>query len=128
MNLLLDTHTFLWLAQGNPSLSTAAKAAIADPQNDLYLSVASVWELAIKVGSGKLVLSDSLGTLTDRWMAVARIQLLDISKSHALFVATLPQHHRDPFDRILIAQAICEQLTLISCDSQFAAYRIPLIW
>lgn len=128
MKLLLDTHTFLWLVQGNPSLSAAAKSAIADTENDLYLSVASIWELAIKVGSGKLVLGDALGPLIDHWMSIAGIQLLEVGKTHALLVATLPQHHRDPFDRILIAQAICEQYTLVSGDSQFAAYSVPLIW
>lgn len=128
MKLLLDTHAFLWLAHGNPSLSAVAKAAIADPNNDLYLSVASVWELAIKVSYGKLVLSDPLGVLIDRWLILEQIQLLEIRKPHALIVTTLPLHHRDPFDRILIAQAISEQFTLVSADSQFGAYPIPLLW
>ena len=128
MKLLLDTHAFLWLAHGNPSLSAVAKAAIADPNNDLYLSVASVWELAIKVSYGKLVLSDPLGVLIDRWLILEQIQLLEIRKPHALIVTTLPLHHRDPFDRILIVQAISEQFTLVSADSQFGAYPIPLLW
>jgi PIN domain nuclease of toxin-antitoxin system len=128
MKLLLDTHTFLWLAQDNPQLSRAARAAIADPQNELFLSVASIWELAIKIGNGKLILGEDLSPLLDRWLDQAQIQLLPIEKSHATLVATLPMHHRDPFDRLLIAQAVSEHITLVSGDTQIAAYEVPIIW
>lgn len=127
MRLLLDTHTFLWLVQGNPRLSTETIAAFVDARNELYLSVASVWEMAIKTGNGKLVLSDSLAILLDRWTKACEIQLLVIEKPHALAVAALPQHHRDPFDRLLIAQAMCEDLTLMSADSEFLKYGVPVI-
>jgi PIN domain nuclease of toxin-antitoxin system len=128
MRLLLDTHTFLWLVEDNPNLSRAAKDAIADPRNQLYLSTASLWELAIKVGKGKLALNPSLELFVDHWMPIYLLQLLDIQKSHALLVARLPRHHGDPFDRLLIAQATSEQLTLVSGDAHFAAYQVPTIW
>ncbi|WP_254512935.1 type II toxin-antitoxin system VapC family toxin [Anatilimnocola floriformis] len=128
MKLLLDTHTFLWLAQGSAQLSSPANAAIADPQNELYLSVASIWEIAIKVGIGKFVINGQLDLVIDQWLEASEIRLLDIRKEHVLFVANLPALHRDPFDRLLISQALCEQLTLVSDDSQFQPYAVPLIW
>src|SRR5947209_12727009 len=111
MKLLLDTHTFLWLVEGSPNLSTAAQAALADPANELFLSVASVWELAIKTGNKKLVLRDPLDAFVGKWTVVYQIALLPIDAPYALTVVGLPDHHRDPFDRILIAQALVEGMT-----------------
>src|SRR4051812_20205121 len=108
MKLLLDTHTFLWLVEGSPNLSTAAQTALADPTNQLHLSVASVWELAIKTGNNKLTLSDPLDVFVGKWTLAYQIALLPIDTPHALAVVGLPDHHRDPFDRILIAQALVE--------------------
>jgi PIN domain nuclease of toxin-antitoxin system len=128
VKLLLDTHVFIWLVEGNTRLSPIAKTAIADLQVEVFLSIASIWEMAIKVGNGKLTLSESLDVYIDRWLVNYGIKILPVAKQHALCVATIPQHHRDPFDRILIAQAICDGLTLVSADSRFHAYAVSLIW
>jgi PIN domain nuclease of toxin-antitoxin system len=127
MKLLLDTHIFLWLIEGSPNLSAAAPAALADPANALYLSVASVWELAIKTGNKKLALIDPLDTFVGKWTVAYQIALLPIDTAHALAVVGLPNHHRDPFDRILIAQALVEGMTLVSADAKFAPYPVPII-
>ena len=128
MRLLLDTHTFLWLVEGSPSLSATARAAPADPANDLYLSVASIWELAIKSGTKKLTLSSPLDVFVKMWTAIYQLDLLPIKSAHALAVVGLPDHHRDPFDRILIAQATVEGMRLASGDSKFAPYGVPILW
>src|SRR6516225_1627009 len=128
MKLLLDTHTFLWLVEGSPHLSAAARAALADPANELYLSVASVWELAIKTGNKKLTLSDPLDSFVGKWALTYQLALLPINTPHALAVAGLPDHHRDPFDRMLIVQALVEGMTLVSADAKFAPYPVPILW
>src|SRR5690349_16711496 len=108
MKLLLDTHAFLWLVEGSPSLSAAARTALADTANDLFLSAASVWELAIKTGNNKLTLSNPLDVFVAKWTVAYQLDLLPISAPHALAVVGMPNHHKDPFDRILIAQAKVE--------------------
>ena len=128
MRLLLDTHTFLWLVDGSPNLSAAANAALADPTNQLFLSVASIWELAIKTGNQKLVLSDTLDVFVGKWTAAYQLARLPIDTPHALAVVALPNHHRDPFDRMLIAQALVEGMTLVSADAKFKPYSVPVIW
>lgn len=128
MKLLLDTHTFLWLVEGNPSLSTAAQAALADPANDLYLSAASVWELAIKVANKKLSLSDPLDVYVSKWTTAYQLDPLPVLSAHALAVGGLPAHHKDPFDRLLIAQAMVEGMTLVTGDSTFSLYGAPILW
>ncbi len=105
MRPLLDTHTFLWLVEGSANLSAAAKTALADPANDLFLSAASVWELAIKIGNKKLALSDTLDVFVAKWTAAYQLAPLPVQFGHAQTVVTLPPHHKDPFDRLLIAQA-----------------------
>ena len=130
MKLLLDTHTFLWLVVGSPNLSAAAQAALADPANELYLSVASVWELAIKTSRPKpqLTLTDPLDVYIAKWTAIYQLNVLSVELPHALHVVGLPDHHRDPFDRILIAQALVEGMTVVSGDNKFAAYPVPILW
>lgn len=130
MKLLLDTHTFLWLVEGSTSLSTPAAAALSNPANELFLSVASIWELAIKTSSAKqkLSLSEPLETFVAKWTAAYQLKELPILGRHALQVRALPDRHRDPFDRILIAQALTEGMTLVSADTQFAAYPVTVIW
>ncbi len=128
MKLLLDTHTFLWLVEGSPNLSITARTALADPAHALFLSVASVWELAIKTGSKRLVLSDPLDQFVARWTAAYHLALLPIETPHALAVGKLPDHHRDPFDRMLIAQATVENLALVSADAKLAPYAVPILW
>ena len=128
MKLLLDTHTLLWLVEGSPNLSAAAQAALADPANQLYLSVGSIWELVIKTGNKKLVLSDQVDVFVGKWTVVYQLALLSIDAPHALAVMGLPDHHRDPFDRILIAQALVHGMTLVSADAKFAPYSVPILW
>jgi PIN domain nuclease of toxin-antitoxin system len=128
MKLLLDTHTFLWLVEGSPNLSKVAQAALAAPANELFLSVASVWELAIKTGNKKLALSDPLDAFVGKWTVTYQIASLSIDTPHALAVVGLSDHHRDPFDRILIAQALVEGMTLVSADAKFAPYSVPILW
>lgn len=130
MKLLLDTHTFLWLVDGNASLSTNAQEAIGDSANALFLSVASVWELSIKTSrtNPQLTLNDPLDQYISKWTAAYQVQILPIDLPHALHVAGLPKHHADPFDRLLIAQAEVEAMTLVSADRKFTAYSIPLLW
>ena len=130
MKLLLDTHTFLWLVVGSPNLSTTAQVALANPANELFLSVASVWELAIKTSSPKqrLKLTVPLDIYIAKWKEIYQLDLLPILPPHALHVAGLPNHHRDPFDRILIAQALVEGMTLVSGDGKFAQYPVIILW
>jgi PIN domain nuclease of toxin-antitoxin system len=130
MKLLLDTHTFLWLVDGNPKLGAAASTAINDMQNLLYLSVVSIWELAIKTSRAnpQLQLVDPLDIFVERWTRLYGISILSIERSHALQVVNLPDHHRDPFDRLLVAQANIESMHLLTGDSKLAAYSIPIIW
>lgn len=130
MKLLLDTHSLLWLVDGGPQLSLPARNALSDPANDLTISVATIWELAIKTAKQPkpLILSEPLDSYLAKWLAAYRVDVLPIQQAHALEVLRLPQHHRDPFDRILIAQAICEGMTIVSGDAHFPSYAVPLIW
>ena len=130
MKLLLDTHAFLWLVDGNPHLSATAQTALGDPANALFLSVASVWELSIKTSRThpQLRLNDPLDQYIAKWTAAYQVQVLPIDLPHALHVAGLPHHHTDPFDRLLIAQAEVEAMTLVSADRKFASYPISLLW
>ena len=130
MKLLLDTHAFLWLVDGNPQLSATAQTALGDPANVLFLSVASVWELSIKTSRThpQLRLNDPLDPYIAKWTTAYQVQVLPIDLPHALHVAGLPHHHTDPFDRLLIAQAEVEAMTLVSADRKFASYPISLLW
>src|SRR5947209_7367026 len=105
VTLLLDTHTLLWFLRDDPLLSAAAKAAIEDPANKKLVSVASCWEIAIKAGLGKLGLGEPAAVLLGREIPQNNFILLDIKLAHATAVETLPPHHKDPFDRLLIVQA-----------------------
>jgi PIN domain nuclease of toxin-antitoxin system len=128
MRLLLDTHAFIWLDIARNRLSATAQQAIQDPQNEVYLSLASVWEIQIKTQLGKMSLNLSLpDTLTIQQQSNG-IQLLPIQLSHILELGSLPQHHHDPFDRLLIAQAQVEGLTLVTNDSKIRLYDVPILW
>lgn len=121
---LLDTHTFLWAVNGDPRLSQSVAALIRHPDNRSYVSVASIWEIVIKVGVGKMpALSRDPDVLLDE----AGLLLLDIGLAHARQVASLPSHHRDPFDRMLIAQAQVEGLILITDDWKIERYGTPTL-
>lgn len=123
MNLLLDTHALLWWLDDSPALSRAARAAIADGGNLVFVSAASIWEIRIKVALGKLEIPSGF-----REVLLAQPFLpLDITAEHAHAVARLLNLHRDPFDRMLLAQARVERLTLVSHDSRFADYGLPVI-
>ena len=127
MRYLLDTHTFLWLATDDPQLTPRARAVFADASHQCLLSAASVWEMAIKASLGKLELSTSLERLVQGGVARG-IRLLDITSKHGWSVEHLPYHHRDPFDRMLIAQAIDEGLHIVSRDEQLDVYAVTRVW
>lgn len=128
MNVLLDTHSFIWFIEDHPSLTPRARALIEEAANDVFLSIASIWEMAIKVSLGKLALSQPFNLFIPNQLLLNDITLLDITLSHTLQVATLPFHHRDPFDRLLVAQSLVEGMPLISSDSIFDAYSVSRVW
>jgi PIN domain nuclease of toxin-antitoxin system len=128
VKLLLDTQAFLWFADDHPRLSRKARRRIEDPRHDKFLSLASVWELAIKLSLGKLRLSVPLAEYIETGAVTNGIALLPIEKDHAIAVATLPDHHRDPFDRLLVAQALNEGLTVVGSDERFDAYGVRRVW
>lgn len=128
MRLLLDTCTFLWYTSGSDGLSFAAKAALENPDNKLFLSVASIWELALKYAKGKLSLAEPPGTYVPSRRVKLGIAVLDLREEAALFSATLPFHHNDPFDRILICQSIVHGLVILSPDPLLAQYPVRLLW
>ena len=128
MRLLLDTHSFLWFVGGDSSLSVAARLLIEDADNSVLLSAASVWEIAIKVSLGKLHLEQPFDVLIPQQLLMNHIELLGITLQHAAVVAKLPFYHRDPFDRLLIAQAIVEQIPVITRDPAFDAYPVQRLW
>ncbi|BAB77673.1 type II toxin-antitoxin system VapC family toxin [Anabaena sp. FACHB-709] len=128
MKLLLDTHVLIW-STGNPEkLSERVKNLLLDNNNSWIVSVASVWELQIKYQIGKLNLSSSLPNLIETQQRVNNLQILPIELSHIYALDSLPNHHRDPFDRIVIAQAISEKIPLLSTDTVFDAYPVEKIW
>ena len=122
MKLLLDTHVFLWFILGSPHLSADARVLIEDERNRKFISVASLWEIAIKSSIGQLRLSAPFDQLIPQQLSLNGFELLAIEITHLAAVATLPFHHRDSFDRLLIAQALAEQMPLVSSDSAFDAY------
>jgi PIN domain nuclease of toxin-antitoxin system len=123
MNLLLDTHTLIWIFDRSPNLSPAARDAITDGSNLVYVSSVTAWEIAIKRAAGKLRLKGDY----QRGLARYRFTPLNITTEHALAVEALPSHHNDPFDRMLIAQAQLERLTLVTRDRKMNAYGVPII-
>lgn len=125
MTILVDTHVFLWFILDDPKLPTKAKELLVDPDHDRYLSIASVWEVAIKHGLSKLELKDGLKGFIDD-IGRANFQLLPIGFPHIMSLAFLPLHHRDPFDRMLIAQAKAEGMHILTADPHFGAYEVPL--
>jgi PIN domain nuclease of toxin-antitoxin system len=128
MRYLLDTHAFLWFVAGDPILGKDAERAIGDASSDIFVSIATLWEIAIKVSIGKLVLNEPLAVYLPREITRNNFQILPISIDHTVTVATLPFHHRDPFDRLLIAQALTERMPILSTDAQFDAYGVSRLW
>jgi len=128
MNILLDTHTFLWFIMGSDRLSTTAKDYINDMGNDKYISIVSLWEIAIKVSLGKLNLSGSFDSIIPTQLKLNGFETLDISMQHLIFVSSLPFHHRDPFDRLIISQSITEKMPVVGTDPLFDSYPVTKIW
>ena len=124
---MLDTQAFLWFVADDARLSLRARGAIANAA-DVWLSLASCWEMAIKVSLGKLTLAAPIERFLREQLATNRIQLLHIEVDHATRVATLAWHHRDPFDRLLAAQALADDLTVVSSDRVFRKYGVKLVW
>ena len=127
MKLLLDTHVFIWWASEPEKLSGKAVAALEDTRNEFILSVVSAWEIQIKSQLGKLKLSHSLAELLKSQRETNDLQILPLELGHVLTLDTLPLHHKDPFDRLLIAQSISERLTLVTCDDHFSAYPVKVL-
>jgi len=127
-DFLLDTHAMLWFFWDDPRLSAEAKAVIEDADNRKLVSIASCWEIAIKVGLGKLDLGEPSRSFLTREIARNNFELLFISLDHVSKVESLAPHHRDPFDRLLIAQAVVEEFAFISRDSVFDQYDISRVW
>ena len=128
MRLLLDTHGFLWFLANNSSLSQPALHAISDPQNDVFVSTAAAWEIAIKASSGKLTLARPFAATFPQQLVQNNIDLLPIEIAHLAGLFTLPSIHRDPFDRLIVAQAVVERMTLVTADAQLASYPVPVLW
>jgi PIN domain nuclease of toxin-antitoxin system len=127
MNVLLDTHAFLWFVNDDPQLSLAAKT-LMESEVDLLLSVASLWEISIKVGIGKLDLPKLFDVFIPEQLELNEIELLPIELKHLTPLTSLPLHHRDPFDRLLISQSLVEGLTILSADKIFDRYVVNRSW
>ncbi len=128
MKLLLDTHAFIWWNNEPEKLSPQARAACEDVNNVLILSVVSVWEMQIKLQLGKLKLDIPLRTLVESQQRTNDVQILPVLNEHVFALEILPLHHKDPFDRMLIAQANTEELFVVSKDEIFKAYPVKLLW
>jgi PIN domain nuclease of toxin-antitoxin system len=124
VRLLLDTNAFLWWREDSPRLPSRVADQIRDPGNDIVISIASWWEIAIKCGLGKLeFVEDFAEVMTDE-----EFDLLTVTYDHLRVLGDLPQHHRDPFDRLLIAQSLAERIPIITSDRAFAAYSVEIVW
>lgn len=128
MKVLVDTHTFIWALLQDHRLSPKSKHVLTSDESELYFSLASLWEIAIKMKTGKLnAIGSSVSYIRDEMDAFG-MQLLPIRYEHILQLEMLPVHHSDPFDRLLIAQAITESLPILTADQKFALYPIRVIW
>ncbi len=123
MNLLIDTHTLLWWLDDNPTLSVKAKTAISNAKNIVFISAAVIWEIGIKQALGKLKIPGNFKEVLE----AEPFEMLDITDEHAHAIVSLPGHHRDPFDRMLVAQAKIEGFTIITRDIRIMKYKVPII-
>lgn len=128
MRILLDTHAFIWWVTNDSQLSDIARACITDPDNDVFLSIASAWEIVIKVNIGKLILPEPPESYIPSRLASNQLESLPIQMNHVLQVSALPNHHRDPFDRILIAHSQVEQMPILTADNLIAQYSVNVIY
>ena len=127
MRLLLDTHILLWALLAPERLSAPAQAAIRDPANDVFVSAASAWEMAIKLSLGKLPAPPNADSWLPQQLVLNQFSVLPVTLEHALAVERLPRHHGDPFDRLLIAQAQQDRMTLVTVDPMLDPYGVPLL-
>ena len=126
---LLDTHAFLWWIGDDPSLSSAAREVIADGSNEIYLSAVSVWEIAIKVRAGRLdIFSGDLEQFVERHVRENSFLPLPVTLAHSAKIHTLSNHHRDPFDQMLVAQSLSEGFPMISVDKMIHSYDVDVVW
>lgn len=128
MKLLIDTHALIWFCEGSSSLSPAARAALEDETHEKFISHAVPWEMAIKLSLGKLQIQVDYDVIFPGVLNANGFQMLPASLEHYRRLITLVRHHGDPFDRLMISQAKAEGLTIVSCDPQFPAYDVPLLW
>ncbi|MEI6331968.1 MAG: type II toxin-antitoxin system VapC family toxin [Pseudanabaena sp. ELA645] len=127
MDILLDTHTFIWYIEGNPKLTEKAREALEMSADKVYLSIISLWEIAIKTGKNQLTLQNQFDDLLDVLNSL-QIEILSITFADTKIYKNLPLHHGDPFDRMIIAQAISNNLTIVGCDQSFNNYPIQILW
>ena len=128
MKVLLDTHTFLWWITDSPLISSKVRDIVQNADNEIFLSAASGWEIAIKVQLGRIHLPDKPSIYLAKQMSLNAFQPLTITMSHSLYICNIPDIHKDPFDRIIIAQAILEGMPLLTKDSNMPKYGIQIIW
>jgi PIN domain nuclease of toxin-antitoxin system len=128
VRVLLDTHALLWWIEGTPELGPHATESLTDGETDALVSMASCWEIGIKVSLGKLKLPSPLGRFLRDQFALNGFSLLEVDFTHAVRVAALPFHHRDPFDRLLAAQCLEEQISMVSADGVFEDYGVHRLW
>lgn len=128
MKLLLDTHVFLWLNNDSKQLSQTVKALFNSGEHTFYLSIVSTWEIQIKSQLGKLSLPMTISELVDKNRVENNIQLVPIELTHISYLEQLPQSHKDPFDRLIIAQAVIDGMTILTADRAFSDYSVSVIW
>jgi PIN domain nuclease of toxin-antitoxin system len=128
MKYLLDTHAYLWATQAEANLNQSVRDAISNEDNDVFLSIASLWEIAIKVSLGKLHLDTAFRTLAIEMPITFGLKPLEIAPQHLILVSQLPFHHRDPFDRLLVAQCLADDMTILSNDTVLDSYGVERLW
>jgi len=128
VNYLIDTHAFIWWITGESRLPQAVQQTLTEAGGSVWFSAASLWEMALKIKLGKLKMPDPFDVYILRQIQMNRMEVLPIHAPHVFETMKLPPHHRDPFDRLLVAQARCEKLTLISGDKALGAYDVPILW
>jgi PIN domain nuclease of toxin-antitoxin system len=128
MRFIADTHAFIWFVTDSPQRSVRAKELFESTESERLLSMASLWEIAIKANPGKLAFARPLGQFIPEQLALNYVRLLDILLPHVLQVGALSLYHRDPFDRMIIAQSLVENLPVLSSDNAFDAYGVNRIW
>lgn len=128
MNVLLDTHAFLWFTGADKRLSATARSTIEDPENSCLLSMASAWELSIKASQGKITFDEPFESFLPEQLRLNGFDFFNITWQHVAQVHSLPFHHRDPFDRLIVSQALVDELPVITRDGSFTAYGVETIW